>query len=135
MTHAIPVDAFKVYHNFSLFRNVLANFDPSCFEHFLGGYSFILGSVLVRHVDDVGDSGLNDQFCAFSTREKRDVHCAVGHVSGYSVEDSIHLGVADVHVLAVQVCPAALAPRELLVTAAYGKTIVAEPDYLVVFVD
>ena len=83
-------------------RHELLVFDPGHVKQPLAGDGAALGAVLVREVDHGLDARLDDHLGALVAGEERHVYRAARHVLGVLVEDGVHLGVADVHVLVVQ---------------------------------
>ena len=71
--------------------------------------------VLVREVDDLPDAALDDHLGALVARKEGDVYGALLDVRRILVQNGIHLGVANVQVLVLQLVRGCLAPWHLLV--------------------
>ena len=105
------------------------------FQNYFAGDGIILVLVFIREVDDRLYPGLDDHLGTLVTGEERHIDAAVGDFLRVLVEDGVHLCVADVHVLGLQRVGRGLAPGQLVVGTAAGKTVVADTDDTFLLVD
>jgi hypothetical protein len=83
--------------------------------------------ILVRQVDHLADSRLDNYLGALVTGEKGRIDGATGKIAGHTVEDGVEFRVADVWVFGVQKISLA-APGQGVIGAAGGESVVPYPD-------
>ena len=101
---------------------------------FAGDGDLLVG-MFIGIIEDLPDARLDDHLGTLVAGEQGHVDDTVGYALGVLVKDGVHLCVADVHVLGLQRVRRALAPRQLVVGAAAGKTVVADTDDTFLIVD
>ena len=129
------MNTVKIYHNFLHLGNKLTVLDACHVQESLAGDGDLLVGVFIGIIEDLPDARLDDHLGTLVAGEQGHVDDAVGYALGVFVEDGVHLCVADVHVLGLQRVGGALSPRQLVVGAAAGKTVVADTDDTFLIVD
>ena len=129
------VDGVKVNGYGLLLGHELPDGNARQLEHLSAGNHFRLLRVLVGEVNDLLDAGLDDDLGALVAGEEGDVDLAALDVGRVLVEDGVHLGVADVHVLVLQPVGAGLAPGKVVVAAPSRHPVVADTNDAVLGID
>lgn len=128
-TEFLLVDDVKVNHNLLVLGSELSVLHSDTVKHPLSRYRVRLFRVLIRHVDNFLDLGLNDDLGALITREQSHIESASFHIEAVLVQNCVYLGMTHVHVLVLQVDLWSFRPRKRIIWAADRKTIVPNTHY------